>query len=693
MARIGWLEKIRDIGIISHIDAGKTTVTERILYYTGRIYKMGEVHNGQAVMDWMPEEQERGITITSAVTTCKWLDHTINIIDTPGHVDFTIEVERSLRVLDGAIAIFCAVGGVEPQSETVWHQADRYHVPRIAFINKLDRIGADFMAVLKAMKEKLGARPIPIQIPMGSEQNFQGVIDLLQMKAYTWDEDKLGEVMTVSEIPEAFLGDALLAQEHLFEILSECNDEFLEQYLENPDAITPSDMNRFIRQSTLDSSGVPVLCGSALRNKGIQPLLDAIVNYLPSPVDVPPIEGVVPDSDQKEIRRSDEKEPLAALLFKVMNDEGRRLNFVRVYSGSLKLNEEVYNPKLKKREKISRILRMHANKKERLNSARPGDIIGLIGPRTSQTGDTFCDINRPIILEPMQFAQPVISQAIEPKTLKDQEKMAQALERISIEDPSFKTRIDSDTGQVIISGMGELHLEIITQRLLREFNVGANIGKPQVVYRESIARKSEAHGVFERELADKKQFARITLKLEQMPRGSGEEYINLLPEGKIAQELYPFLEEGLRETSLSGPLLGYPLVDLRVIVTDAVSREGETTEAAVKMATSAAMRNALKLAGPVLLEPIMVVDLIVPEDFVGEVIGDLGAKRGKIEGVSRKGMMSEIKTHVPLSELFGYTTRLRSLTQGRGNFTMHFSHYDLAKPPPGLMQLTDLSTF
>ncbi len=686
------LEKTRNVGIMAHIDAGKTTVSERILYFSGRIYKMGEVHDGQAVMDWMPEEQERGITITSAVTTTKWLDHNINIIDTPGHVDFTIEVERSLRVLDGAVAIFCAVGGVEPQSETVWHQADRYHVPRIAFVNKLDRIGADFEAVLQAMRDRLGATPIPVQIPMGAENDFKGVIDLVRMKALTWDdEESLGADFNESEIPAEFEEQAATAHDEMLEAIAEHDDDFMEKYLDARDEITATDIIRELRRVTLSLQGVPVLCGSALRNKGIQPLLNAVVHFLPSPADIPPIEGSTPDSDNgKETRAADEKEPFSALLFKVMLDEGRRINFVRIYSGTMKLGDDIYNPKIEKCEKVSRILRMHANKKERIDKARPGDIVALVGPRESYTGDTFCDEEHPIILESMSFAEPVISQAIEPKTIKDQEKLAETLVKMSDEDPTFRTRTDEDTGQTIISGMGELHLEIITHRLLREFNVGANVGKPQVVYRETVTTDADGIGVFERDLGDKKQFGQISIKLSPLSRGKGNRYLNKLPEGKLPEALYPFLKEGISESFLSGPLLGYPIVDVKAVITDAVFKEGETNEAAAKMAAATALREALTQARPVLLEPIMSVDLVVPDEYVGEVIGDLNSRRSKVEGVNKKGVMSEIVSHVPLSELFGYTTRLRSLTQGRGAFSMHFSSYDIAKPPPGV-ELPDFS--
>jgi elongation factor G len=666
---------IRNIGIIAHIDAGKTTVTERMLFYTGRSHKIGEVHDGEAVMDWMHDEQERGITITSAVTTCLWGGREIHIIDTPGHVDFTIEVERSLRVLDGAIGVFCAVGGVEPQSETVWRQADKYLVPKIAFVNKLDRVGADFFGTVEMMKKRLNATPLVLQVPAGSEETFSGVVDLIDMKQFVWDDDTLGVVYTTEEISGDFIEAAEAYREKLIETIAEVDDEIMEAYLsETP--IPHETLVSAIRKATIELKLVPVLCGSALRNKGIQPLLDAIVEFLPSPVDVPPINGVHPETGENIVCGPRDKDPLAALIFKVSMSEGRKLSFVRVYSGTLKAGEDVYNPFRKKKEKLSRILRMHANKKERVENAGAGSIVGVVGLKDSSTGETLCSIEHPVLLEDMEFYEPVISVAVEPKTRDDQEKLDQVLEKFMAEDPTLRVRSDEDTGQTILSGMGELHLEIIVSRMQREFRTNVNVGKPQVVYRESIDKAVEASAVFEKEIAGQRHFGEVGVRLEPLPRGTENRFRSVVNDEIIPDVFLPAIEKGVMESLGSGALMGYPVVDVEIILTGGTYKESLGTELAFTVSASMACKTALAKGRPFLLEPIMDVEVFAPESFVGDVIGDLNSRNGKIESLEHKIGHQVVRATVPLSNMFGYSTSLRSATQGRGTFTMQFSHFD-----------------
>lgn len=671
----GRLNRIRNIGIMAHIDAGKTTVTERILYYTGRSYKMGEVHDGEAVMDWMPQEQERGITITSAVTTFPWRGYEIHLIDTPGHVDFTIEVERSLRVLDGAIAVFDAVNGVEPQSETVWHQADKYKVPRLTFVNKMDRVGADFLGTVAMMNDKLGARPALVQIPWGAEDRFRGVIDLIKMKALIWDEETLGTTFHEIEIPIDFSAEARKFREQLLETLAEKDDLLMEKYLSGED-ITTEEIKSVLRKATLKFELVPVLCGAALRNKGIQPLLDAIVDYLPSPLDVPPITGYNPLTGEQETRLSSEKEPLAALAFKIMMDEGRKLTYLRIYSGTLKPEQEVYNSTKGKKERIARLFRMHANKKERIAEVRAGDIVGAAGLKETTTGDTLCAEEKPIILERIEFYEPVTSMAIEPKSHADQEKLEFSLQKIMEEDPTFRVKFEEDTGQTIISGMGELHLEVIVRRLLDDFGVAVNVGKPQVVYRETITQPAEGEGKFEREIDGVMHFGHVRLFLEPKPRGAGFEFGKDLADGDIPEEFIPAIEAGVRDSITNGVVSGYPIVDLRVSLRGGTFRESQSSPLAYQIAAAMAFREGCQKGQPILLEPIMRTEVVVPEEFLGEVIGDLSARKGRIEQVQSRGKVSVILAFVPLREMFGYSTDLRSLSQGRGSFTMHFYQFD-----------------
>ena len=671
----GKLSKTRNIGIIAHIDAGKTTVTERILYYTGRTHKIGEVHDGEAVMDWMAQEQERGITITSAVTTCLWKDHEIHIIDTPGHVDFTIEVERSLRVLDGALAVFCAVGGVEPQSETVWHQADKYHVPKIAFINKMDRVGADYHGTIRMMKERFTSIPLPIQIPCGSSETFQGVIDLIGQKLITWEEGTLGLSYATSELPPEMRTETETYRERLIETLAEIDDTIAEQYLEGTE-IGEKDLIESLRKATLSLKVVPVLCGTALRNKGIQPVLDAVTQFLPSPEDIPPIEGINPVTKEIEKRRSSVKEPLAALAFKVMLDEGRKITYMRIYSGAMKSGEDIYNASKGKKEKVSRLLKMHSNKRERVGEAGAGEIIAVVGLKETSTGDTICDEAHPIILERIEFYDPVISQAIEAKTPGDQERLLFALEKLESEDPTLKIKYDDETAQTIISGMGELHLEIIIDRLIREFHTNVNIGKPKVVYRETIEKETEVEEIFDRKLGDKKHFGHVVLRLGPAERGKGLVVVNELEDGTIPPEFHATIEESIRDAALSGGIAGYPVVDVRARVIGGSFREGESTELGYRIAASTAFSNGCSQARPLLLEPIVEVDIITPGEFMGEVIGNINARKGEVERINHKDPVSEIKARVPLKQMFGYSTDLRSLTQGRGTFSMRFLKYD-----------------
>ena len=676
MARTAPLDKTRNIGIMAHIDAGKTTTTERVLYYTGINYKIGEVHEGTATMDWMVQEQERGITITSAATTCFWRDHRINLIDTPGHVDFTIEVERSLRVLDGAVAVFCSVGGVEPQTETVWRQADKYRVPRIAFVNKMDRLGADFFRAVRMIQERLGARPVPLQLPIGAEENFKGVVDLVQMKAVVWDEESLGAKYRVEPIPGGLAGQAEEHREKLLEAIADCNESVMEKYLDGRE-ITETELRGAIRQAGLELKIVPVLCGAAFRNKGVQLLLDAVVDYLPSPLDVPPLRGIHPTSQKEEERPPKDEAPFSALAFKIMTDPFvGTLTFFRVYSGALFSGSSVYNSTKGKRERIGRLLKMHANKREEIKEVYAGDIAAAVGLRTATTGDTLCDEDHPIILESIEFPEPVISIAIEPKSKADQEKLGLSLQKLTTEDPSFRVRTDEETGQTIISGMGELHLEIIVDRLLREFNVGANVGKPQVAYKETVRKAVEREGKFIRQTGGRGQYGHVYLRVEPQPAGKGFEFANAIKGGSIPREYIPAVEKGVKEATESGALAGYPIVDVKVTLLDGSYHEVDSSEIAFKIAGSMAFKEAVGKAFPVLLEPIMAVEVVVPEEFMGEVIGDISSRRGKVLGMDTRPAAQVIDARVPLAEMFGYATDLRSMTQGRATYTMQFSHYE-----------------
>ena len=669
------IERIRNIGIVAHIDAGKTTVSERILYYTGRSHKMGEVHDGEATMDWMVDEQERGITITSAVTTCQWRDFEIAIIDTPGHVDFTIEVERSLRVLDGAVGVFCAVGGVEPQSETVWRQADKYFVPKIAFVNKLDRIGADFFGTIDMMRERLKANPLIIQLPIGSEDRFKGVIDLIQMKQIVWDDETLGATFNLEPISSELMEDAQKHHEKMMETLAEVDDDIMEAYL-SEEVIDDATFKQAIRRATIALKIVPVLCGSALKNKGVQPLIDGIVDYLPSPADIPPMKGTDPETgEHKEFAALDSK-PLAALIFKVSMMEGRKLSFVRVYSGKLTAGGDVYNPSRKINEKLSRILRMHANKRERVDAAGAGSIVGVVGLKDSSTGETLCTKENPVLLENIEFYEPVISVAVEPKTHADQEKLDEVLKKFTAEDPTLDVKEDQDTGQTILSGMGELHLEIIISRMLREFKTSVSVGKPQVVYRETIEKAAEGMAVFDKEVAGQRHFGEVKLKIEPLSRGTGNRFVTSIRNEEIPDIFIPAIEEGVMESLESGVLMGYPVVDVEVTLIGGSFKESVGSELAFRVSASMACKDAMTDGGPFLLDPIMAVELFVPESFMGDVIGDLNARGGKIESIASKTGLQVIRATVPLAQMFGYSTSLRSATQGRGTFSMQFSHFD-----------------
>ncbi|MCK5417501.1 MAG: elongation factor G, partial [Desulfobacterales bacterium] len=658
------IENVRNIGIIAHIDAGKTTVTERILYYTGRSHRIGEVHNGEAVMDWMPDEQERGITITSAVTTCQWNNTEIHIIDTPGHVDFTIEVERSLRVLDGAIGVFSAVEGVEPQSETVWRQAEKYKVPKIAFINKLDRVGADFLGTVEMMKERLNAHPLIVQFPCGLEDDFQAIIDLIRWKQIVWDDETLGATFEAREIPSKFIAAAEEYREKLIEIVAEYDDDLMEAYLAETTIDTPK-LLAAIRKATIDLMLVPVLCGAALKNKGIQPLLDAIGQFLPSPVDVPPIEGSHPESGEIIHCRPKDSDPLAALIFKVAMMEGRKLSFVRIYSGQLKIGSEVFNPGRNEKEKIARILNMHANRRERVDRAGAGSIVGVVGLKESSTGETLCTREHPILLEKIEFYEPVISIAVEPKTNADQEKIDEVLTKFMAEDPTLTVRNDEDTGQTILSGMGELHLEIIISRMQREFRTQVNVGKPQVVYRETIETVSKTSATFDKEISGQRHFGEVELSLAPLPRGTGKKFMAKISDDDLPPAFIATVEKGVMESLESGTLMGYPVVDVEVRLTAATYKESLGTELAYTVSASMACQEALSKGNPFLLEPIMTVEIFVPESFTGDVIGDLNARGGKIESIEHKGGAQVISAIVPLSQMFGYSTSLRSATQGR----------------------------
>ncbi len=667
-------ELTRNIGIMAHIDAGKTTTTERILYYTGVTHRMGEVDEGSATMDWMEQEKERGITITSAATTCFWKDYRINIIDTPGHVDFTIEVERSLRVLDGAVAVFCSVGGVEPQSETVWRQADKYQVPRIAFVNKMDRTGADFPGCLKMMVDRLKTVPLPIQIPLGREEDFKGAIDLLRMKAIVYDPHSLGTEFEIIDIPDAYIKEASLAREMLIEKLAEQNDFLTEKFI-NGQEISEEEIKQALRDSTLQLKGTPVLCGSAFRNKGIQPLLDAIIDYLPSPLDVPPVKGLNLKG-QELIFSANNGHPLSALAFKIMNDPYTgQLTFFRIYSGSLKSGDSVFNPSKGKQERIGRLVKMHANKREEVKEVLAGDIFAAVGLKYTTTGDTICSEKQPIILESMNFPNPVISIAIEPKTKGDLEKLGISLKKLALEDPSFRVRTDEETSQTLISGMGELHLEIIVDRLLREFHVEADVGQPQVAYRETITKTVKSEGRFIRQSGGRGQYGHVWLTLEPQPPGKGFEFVNKIVGGAIPREYIPAVEKGVKEAMEKGVLAGYPMVDIKVTLIDGSYHDVDSSEMAFKIAGSMGFKEGIRLANPILLEPLMAIEIITPEEFMGQVVSDLNSRRGKTTKVEYRAGTSVIIGEAPLANMFGYATDLRSLTQGRATFTLQFSHY------------------
>ncbi len=670
------LQKTRNIGIMAHIDAGKTTTTERILYYTGVTYKIGEVHDGTAVMDWMVQEQERGITITSAATTCFWKDCRINIIDTPGHVDFTIEVERSLRVLDGAVAVFDSVAGVEPQSETVWRQANKYGVPRIAFMNKMDRVGADFFMSVNNMIERLDANPVPVQIPIGTADGFRGPVDLIGMKAIYFDDETLGASYTEGDIPDDLLPQAREYREKMIEALADIDDTMMEKYLDKKE-ISEDEIKTVLRKGTLELKLTPVICGSAFRNKGVQILLDAIVDYLPSPLDIPPVVGKVPGSDSVIVRHAQENEPFSAIAFKVMTDPFvGQLTFIRVYSGVLNAGSYVYNSTKDIKERVGRLLKMHANKREEVKEVSAGDIAAVVGLKQTLTGDTLCDEKNPIILESMEFPAPVMSVAIEPKTKADQEKLSQSLAKLAQEDPSFKVSFNEETGQTIISGMGELHLEIIVDRLLREFKVGANVGKPQVAYKETIKGKAKAEGKFVRQTGGRGQYGHVLIEVEPSEPGKGFEFENKIVGGTIPREYVPAVEKGIKEAADRGILAGYPLVDIKARLYDGSYHEVDSSEMAFKIAGSMALKEAAKKANTILLEPIMSIEIVTPEEYMGDVIGDMNARRGRVQNIERRGNVQLIKAQAPLAEMFGYATDLRSKTQGRATYTMQFSHYD-----------------
>lgn len=669
------MARIRNFGVAAHIDAGKTTVSERILYYTGKTHKMGEVHDGDTVMDWMIQERERGITITSAVTSCAWRGHDLHLVDTPGHVDFSVEVERCMRVLDGVVIVFCAVGGVEPQSETVWNQAERYHVPRVTFINKMDRVGADFAGCIEEMRQKLGAKPIVMQLPWGAAETFRGIIDLVKMEATTWHSDDLGATFEHVPIPRELEDDARLSREALIEAVADLDDGVAEKYLAGT-PLAAEDLIAAVRRVTVQNRAVPVFCGSGLRNKGIQPLLDAIVDFLPSPVDVPPIEGKHPQTGVHEVRHAKKDEPFSALAFKIATDEGRKLVFVRVYSGVMETGSDLWNPRLKEGERLARILRMHANKRERVEKAEAGDIVAVVGLKRTTTGDSLCDAKHPIALEPIEFLKPVISLAIEPKTQKDKERLDQSLAKLADEDPTVRVHEDPETGQTILSGMGELHLEILVDRLLREFGSEARVGKPQVVYRETVRGECEAEGRFERKLDDAAIFGHVRLRIASRARGTGNTIVDSIANESLPPECRAALSEGVAEGLASGIHAGYPVEDVDVTLSAAEFREGGSAPGAYKAAAGMALRKAAEGAGAFLLEPVMAVEVVVPDEFVGEILGDLGARRGKIEGMRKRGDKSIVDAFVPLRRMFGYSTAVRSMSQGRASFTMHFARYD-----------------
>jgi elongation factor G len=671
------LERVRNIGIMAHIDAGKTTTTERILYYTGRTHKMGEVHEGAATMDWMAQEQERGITITSAATTAFWRDFRINIIDTPGHVDFTVEVERSLRVLDGAIAVFDSVAGVEPQSETVWRQADKYKVPRIAFINKMDRTGADFFGSVQSMVDRLGAHPVPVQLPVGQEEHFRGVVDLVEMKAIVWTDD-LGTNMEIVDIPAELAEQAHEYHHQLIDAVADHDDELMETYLDDEERVTPDMLRRALRKATLDISVTPVLCGTAFKNKGVQPLLDGVIDYLPSPLDVPPIHGVDPRTENELSRRPELDEPFAALAFKVMSDPFvGKLTYIRVYSGQVKQGDRLMNTTTGKTERVGRILQMHANHREERSEIGAGEIAAVVGLKATTTGDTLAVDTAPIRLESMTFPDPVISVAIEPKTKSDQDKLGNALQRLSEEDPTFQVWTDQETGQTLISGMGELHLEIIVDRLTREFNVDANVGRPQVAYRETVGQAVQrVEGRFVRQTGGRGQYGHAVIDLEPTKPGEGYEFVDKIVGGKIPRDYIPSVDLGIQEAMESGVLAGFPVVDVRVTLVEGSYHEVDSSEMAFKVAGSMAFKNAMQRAKPKLLEPVMAVEVVTPDEYLGDVMGDLNSRRGRVEGLEPRGNAQAIRAKVPLATMFGYATDLRSTTQGRATFTMQFDRYE-----------------
>jgi len=670
------LDRYRNIGIMAHIDAGKTTLTERILFYTGRIHRVGEVHEGAATMDWMEQERERGITITSAATTCHWREHRINIIDTPGHVDFTVEVERSLRILDGAVAVFCAVGGVEPQSETVWRQADKYNVPRIAFVNKMDRVGADFENVVQMMRDRLGAKPAPIHIPMFVGEQFQGLIDLVEMKAVSYHEQSQGTTFDVHDIPRDLAGRAKEARHHLLETVAEYDEQLLDDYLhERP--FGPEDVRRAVRKGTLSGHLHPVLCGSAFKNKGVQRLLDAVVDLLPSPLDMPPVEGHTADTFEHVTRKPSDDEPFAALAFKIMTDPYvGKLTFFRVYSGSIKTGDQMLNAATGHKERIGRLVQMHANKREEISEVYAGDIAAGLGMKRVTTGNTLCDPEYPIALEAMSFPEPVVDVAIEPKSKADEEKLANALQRLSEEDPTFRVRTEEETGQTVISGMGELHLEILVDRMMREFSVQANVGKPQVSYKETISMPAEVRHRFVRQTGGRGMFADVTLRVEPNEAGKGFVFESKIVGGSIPKEYIPAVEKGVEEAMRTGVLAGYPMVDVKITLTDGSYHEVDSSEMAFKIAGSMAFKEACLKAKPRLLEPIFDVEVVVPEEYMGDIIGDLSARRGRIGGMFTRADARVIASSVPLAEMFGYATRMRSISQGRAVYSMQFSRYE-----------------
>ncbi len=670
------LEKTRNIGIMAHIDAGKTTTTERILFYTGRLHRMGEVHEGGATMDWMEQEQERGITITSAATTCFWNDHRVNIIDTPGHVDFTVEVERSLRVLDGAIALFCAVGGVEPQSETVWRQADKYHVPRIAFINKMDRTGADFYNAIDMMKERLKANPVPVQIPIGAGDMFRGVIDLVRGKAIVWHDEALGATWDEIDIPDDLKKDARHWRIHLLEAIAEHNDELLMKYLEGED-ITPEEIRDTVRKAAISMDITPVFCGTAFKNKGVQRLLDGVIDYLPSPLDVPPMQGIHPRTDEEITRDADPKSPFSSIAFKIMTDPYvGKLTFFRVYSGTLKKGEQVYNATSAKKERVGRLLFMHANSREDIDEVRAGDIAAAVGLKEVRTGDTLCDIDKPILLEQMNFPEPVIRIAIEPKTKADSDRLGAGLQKLAEEDPTFKVSVDHETGQTIIAGMGELHLEIIVDRLRREFKVEANVGRPQVAYREAIQVLVDQRYTHKKQSGGRGQFAEVQVEIGPNESGVGLEFENAIVGGNIPKEFIPSVEKGIREALSQGPLAGYPVEGIKARLYDGKFHNVDSDQMSFEVAGRMAFREASRKAKPIIKEPIMEVEVVTPDEYMGDVIGDLNSRRGRIESLGQRNDAQVIRALVPLSEMFGYSTQMRSITQGRAIYSMQFNSYE-----------------